>query len=89
MRSVPNINHATPSNADPSSLFSFDEYLRGRGLTRTTGYRYRKQGLLTVVNIFGRLYVTRDEIEAFERKAIAGNFAKEAKTPSRRELAVA
>ncbi len=82
-------NHATQSNADPSNLFAFDEYLRGRNLTRTTGYRYRKQGLIHTTNIFGRLYVTRDEITAFERRAIAGEFHKEAKTPARRELVAA
>ena len=80
---------ATPSNTDPSRLFSFDEWLRGRNLTRTTGYRYRQQGLISTVNIFGRLYVTREEIEKFEKRAIAGEFHKTGKTPGRRELAAA
>ena len=86
---VSNANHETQSNANPSNLYSFDEYLRGRNLTRTTGWRYRQQGLIHTVNIFGRLYVTRDEIAAFERRAIAGEFHKEAKTPPRRELVAA
>lgn len=77
-------NHATQSNADPSSLYPFDGYLQGRNLTRTTGYRYRKRGLIHCVNIFGRLYVTRDEIERFERRAIAGDSHQDAKTPSRK-----
>ena len=76
----------TPSSTDPSNLFAFDEYLKGRNLTRTTGYRYRKQGLLETVNIFGRLYVTRQEIEKFEARAIAGEFHKDAKTPTRKDL---
>lgn len=85
-----NASHAMQSNgADPSQLFSFDSWLRGRGLTRVTGYRYRKQGLIKTINIFGRLYVTRGEIKNFERRAIAGEFAKEVKTPARRELAAA
>ena len=78
---------APPSHADPSQLFAFDEYLRGRNLTRTTGYRYRRQGLIETVNIFGRLYVTRKEIERFERRAMAGEFHKDANTPSRKDLA--
>ena len=82
-------NHALPSNADPSNLFSFEGWLQGRGLTRCTGYRYRKQGLIQAIDIFGRLYVTREEIEKFERRAIAGEFSKETKSPSRRELAAA
>ena len=68
-------------NCDPSNLFSFDEWLRGRNLTRITGYRYRKQGLIHTINIFGRLYITREEIANFERRAIAGEFHKEVKTP--------
>ena len=78
---------ATPNNTSPSQLFSFEDWLRGRGLTRTTGYRYRRDGLLQTVNIFGRLYITRDEIEKFERRAIAGEFSKAVKTPSRHDLA--
>ena len=79
---------ATPSNADPCNLFPFEGFLRGRNLTRTTGYRYRKQGLISVCNIFGRLYVTREEIENFERRAIAGEFSKRAKTPKRAKAEV-
>lgn len=83
-------NHDTPINpTDPGTLFPFDDYLKGRGLTRITGYRYRKQGLLKTVNIFGRLYIERDEVARFEARAIAGDFHREAKTPSRRELAAA
>lgn len=73
----------TPCDSSPSNLFSFDEWLRGRNLTRTTGYRYRKQGIISTVNIFGRLYITREEIANFERRAVAGEFNKAAKTPSR------
>ena len=86
---VNNTNHETQSNADPSNLFSFDGWLRGRGLTRTTGYRYRRQGLIETTNIFGRLYVTRQQIEQFERRAIAGEFHKAAHTPARRERELA
>ncbi len=76
----------TSSASNLSDLFSFDEWLRGRSLTRTTGYRYRKQGLISTVNIFGRLYVTRQSIKDFEKRAIAGEFSKESKTPKRSKL---
>ena len=79
---MPTVNHATPNNADPCNLFAFDSFLRGRNLTRTTGYRYRKDGLLKTVNIYGRLYITREEIEKFERRAIAGEFSKTVKIPN-------
>ncbi len=71
------IPHATPRYNDPSTLVSFEKWLEGLNLTRTTGYRYRKSGLIKAVNIFGRLYVTRDEIAEFERRALAGEFDKQ------------
>ena len=74
---------ATPRNADPSNLFAFERWLEGRNLTRTTGYRYRKQGIIQTVNIYGRLYISRDEIEKFETRAINGEFHKARKTPVR------
>jgi len=74
----------TPSNACTANLVSFDKWLADRGSTRVTGYRYRQRGLIRAVNIFGRLYVTRDEIAQFEQRAIRGEFARPAKTPSGR-----
>jgi hypothetical protein len=76
-------NHDTARNASPSNLYSFDDWLRGRNLTRTTGFRYRKKGLIQTLNIFGRLYITADEIRRFEARAIAGDFSQAAKTPKR------
>ena len=84
--------HAMPPIAPQntaSSLRSFDDFLSDLGKTRTTGFRWRKLGLIEVVNIFGRLYVTRDAIEQFEEKAKRGDFAREVKTPTRRETAQA
>ena len=74
-----NAKHEPPSNADPSNLFCFYQYLAGRKLTRTTGYRYRQQGIIKVINIFGRLYISREEIEKFERRALNGEFCKPSK----------
>lgn len=70
-----------PSNAN---LVSFDKWLSEIGLTRTTGYRYRQKGLVSTVNIFGRLYISREEIARFETRAVSGEFAREVSTPSRR-----
>ena len=77
-------SRATQSNADPCNLFAFDAFLRGRNLTRTTGYRYRRLGILETVNIFGRLYITLSEIQRFESRAIAGEFAKDLKGPPKK-----
>jgi hypothetical protein len=67
-----------------STLHSFDDWIRSLGKTRVTGYRYRKRGLIRTVNIFGRHYITQDEIARFEERAIRGDFAQEAKTPKSR-----
>ena len=67
-----------------SNLVSFDDWLSDLGKTRVTGFRWRKLGLIEVVNIFGRLYVTREAIADFEEKAKRGDFARECKTPARR-----
>lgn len=74
--------HVTPSNPAPSNLFCFYRYLEGRNLTRMTGYRYRQKGLIETINIFGRLYITREEIEKFERRALNGEFNKAASIPN-------
>src|SRR5690606_21833627 len=71
------------NTSDTASLVAFDHWLEERGSSRTTGYRYRKQGLVDTVNIFGRLFISRDEIARFEKRAIAGEFSREVSTPKR------
>ena len=57
------------------------EVLPGR--SRTSLWRDRQRGWLTdVVNIAGRLYITDEGIAEYHRRAKAGEFAKEIKTPT-------
>ncbi len=65
------------------NLVAFDGWLESLDKTRTTGWRWRKEGLIKTVNIFGKLYITRDEIARFERRAIAGEFHKDGTVPHR------
>jgi hypothetical protein len=58
-------------------LISLNKFLEEMGVTSTTGWRWRKRGILETVNIYGRLYVAKDVIEQFHRRATAGEFAKE------------
>lgn len=67
-----------------SNLVSFDGWLSDLGKTRVTGFRWRQKGLVSTINIFGRLYISREEIGSFEEKAKRGDFSREAKTPARR-----
>jgi hypothetical protein len=62
-------------------LISFNKFLEEMGVTSTTGWRWRKRGVLETVNIYGRLYVTADVIEQFHRRATAGEFAKKISPP--------
>lgn len=41
--------------------------------------------LFETVNVFGRLYVTREAIAAFERRAIGREFARESQIPARKK----
>src|SRR5438128_1019089 len=72
--------HATKSNG-MSNLVPFDGWLKALSLDRSTGYRYRQRGILKVVNVFGRLYITRDEVARFEKRAISGEFAQKQRKP--------
>jgi hypothetical protein len=63
--------------AHVGDLQAFDSYRRRVGRSKTTFWRYRRQGWLPTVNIFGRLYLTRAAIEEFEAAAKAGALASE------------
>ena len=64
----------------PGNLASFDAWLASLAKTRATGFRWRKQyPWLKTVNIFGKLYISRDVIAEFERRALAGELAKDIK----------
>lgn len=64
-----------------SNLVSLDAWLKELDKTRSTGWRWRKQGHIKTVNVFGKVYITRDEIAAFEGKVIAGDFSRECSVP--------
>jgi hypothetical protein len=69
------------------NLTSFDAYLDSINKTRCTGWRWRTQGIIQTVNVFGKLYITREEIARFEARAIAGEFHKDAPVPTRKAIA--
>lgn len=57
-------------------LVPFESWLASLSRSKTSGWRYRKQGLISTVEIMGRIFVSRDAILEFERRAAAGEFAK-------------
>ncbi len=62
-------------NTRISQLVSFDNWLESIDKTRTTGWKWRKKGVISTLNVFGKLYVTRDEITRFESRVLSGEFA--------------
>ena len=64
----------------PGNLVSYDAWIRGLNKTRATGFRWRKEyRWLKTVNIFGRRYISRETIAEFERRAMAGELARDIK----------
>lgn len=46
----------------------FRSWLKKMGVSRTTGWRWIQQGRVKVVGIYGRKYITNEEIERFFRE---------------------
>jgi hypothetical protein len=62
----------------PGNLVSYDAWIRSLNKTRATGFRWRKEyPWLKTVNIFGRRYISRETIAEFERRAMAGELARD------------
>lgn len=62
-------------------LVSYLVFLEQLQVSQTTGWRWRKRGMLKVININGRLYISQEEIAKFTRRAAAGEFAKQPVMP--------
>jgi hypothetical protein len=59
-----------------SSILAYAHWLASIPVSSTTGWRWVRDGRIQPINIAGRLYVTRAEIERFQARAAAGEFAK-------------
>lgn len=62
----------------PISLTRFCEQM---GVNAITAWRWRRDGMLKTVNICGRQYVRSEDVADFNRRALAGEFAKDHTTP--------
>ncbi len=67
-----------------SDLVAFEAWLSSISRSSVTGYRWRKLGWIEVINIAGRLYISRAAIARFEARAAAGEFSKPHKAPNRK-----
>jgi len=64
-------------------LVSLNKFLEQLGVTSTTGWRWRRKGILQATNIYGRLYLTDQAVSDFLRRATAGEFAAESRPGKR------
>jgi hypothetical protein len=74
------VESAIALNAD---MLPLKKWLREIGVAASTAWRWRREGLLKTINIYGRIYVTRKAREEFLARAEAGEFAQEPVTPKR------
>ena len=81
------VNTTSPLKIDGSPILSLHKFCEQAGISDVTAWRWRKSGWLNTVNIAGRPYLTNRALADFLRRAEAGEFAKEHKTPTRRATA--
>jgi hypothetical protein len=67
--------------ASPIVLFGL--FLESLGVTPPTGWRWRKLGWIDTINIAGRVYVSRDEINRFQQRAADGEFSRKHVAPTK------
>lgn len=76
---------ATSNHADRMDFpISVSRFMELTGLSPTTVWRLRQKGWLRTINISGRQYVMRSEMDCFANRAKAGDFAQEIARPKSR-----
>jgi len=71
------------NNNGTGDLIALNQWLDSVGVQPITAWRWRRKGWLPTINICGRVYVSREVIANFERRAAMGEFAKEHKAPKK------
>ena len=71
----PQLSKTTPQAI--AGITSLSVYRRQLGVSKTTLWRYRRNGWLKTINVLGKLFVTREAIAEFEAMMCSGELAKE------------
>ena len=66
-----------------AGVVRLSKFLLHVGVSRSTGWRWVKGGVLRTVNIYGKPYVTTKARDEFLARVEAGEFAQEPVTPKR------
>lgn len=75
----------TPSVVNELPI-ALDKFIEVVGITDTTAWRWRQKGWLQTANICGRLYITPEAVREFNRRMLAGEFAKKHVAPNKKKL---
>jgi hypothetical protein len=76
-------NAATEGHSPSSGMRPLSQFAADLGKTPSTVWRWRKLGMLDVVNICGKLYVSDEAIQKFKTRAAAGEFSRKPVVPVR------
>jgi len=60
---------------------ALDRFIEQIGITRTTVWRWERNGLLKTFLIYGRRYISAEAVDEFCRRAEAGEFAGNRNVP--------
>lgn len=77
---------------ETQGMVAMNAWLDRLGRSGVTGWRWAKAGLIHPINIFGKLYLTAEDITQFEARAAKGEFARRnpgAEAMNRKEEAAA
>ncbi len=72
-------------NIETEIPIALDVFHERSGVSDTTTWRWRRDGILKTKNILGRLYITAPDLREFNRRMEAGEFAKEHKAPKNKK----
>jgi hypothetical protein len=75
-------NAANKGTGPDCGGIEFILWLTRIGKSRPTGYRWRKKNMIKAVNVEGKLFVTKQQIDLFWQRAEKGDFAKKARGAS-------
>jgi hypothetical protein len=70
-----NCNHNAPQPGS-TGFRAAKAICRDRGVSDTTLWRWGKRGWIKIINICGKSYVDLRSLAEFDRRAVAGEFAK-------------
>lgn len=58
------------------TMISLRKWSRDLGISDTTAWRWTKAGLIHPINIYGKLYLTGEDVRQFATRAKAGEFSQ-------------